>query len=499
MGKTEAVDAGRSGSGMVGRRGVPPAGLNLLAHVPEMVTISDRRGKIVYANPATERVSGYAPEEFMTLDPFSRMHPEDRPRCEEAFEELADAPGLSIGLEHRVRHKDGSWRWVEGTFTSLFDDPEVGGLLATVRDVSERKRAEEALRESEESLRLAADAARLGRWEFSIQSEELRGDAAFNEHHRAAPDADLGFEGHLEAMHPGDREAVRERVARAIEEGGEYEAEYRVPRPDGTARCILSRGRFIGGEDPASDRLVGVTMDVTERRELEEEKEKARARALSSRAEVAERERIGRELHDRVAHTMGVAHQSLELYSALAQSAPERAREKLGRAKEATKTALDETRDLSAQLARRQTEETQDGLTSALRELLGSHLPDGVEANFSAEGDEKALPPIVKEQAYLVMREAVRNAVTHSGCQRVGVIVEVGGGEFRGRVEDDGEGFDHGEIPDGQNTNGEDCNQAEGVGLRSMKERTQLLDGRLEISSKPGGGTAVEVLLPLTH
>src|SRR3712207_6706668 len=172
----------------VGRRGAPPAGLNLLAHVPEMVTISDREGAIVYANPATERVSGYAPEEFVALDPFSRMHPEDRPRCDEAFEELAKAPGLSIGLEHRVRHKDGSWRWVEGTFTSLFDDPEVGGLLATVRDFTERKRAEEALRESEERLRLAADAARLGRWELSIQSEELRGDAAFNEHHRTAPD-----------------------------------------------------------------------------------------------------------------------------------------------------------------------------------------------------------------------------------------------------------------------------------------------------------------------
>jgi two-component system, NarL family, sensor kinase len=97
-----------------------------------------------------------------------------------------------------------------------------------------------------------------------------------------------------------------------------------------------------------------------------------------------------------------------------------------------------------------------------------------------------------------VMREAVRNAVRHSGCKRVGVIVEVGGEEFRGRVEDDGEGFDHGEIPDEQNTNGEHGNQAEGVDLRSMKERTELLDGRLEISSKPGGGTAVEVRLPLT-
>jgi PAS domain S-box-containing protein len=99
----------------------------LLDRVPEMVTISDRRGTIVYANPATERVFGYTPKEFAALDPFSRMHPEDRPRCEEAFAELMRTPGLILELEHRVRHKDGSWRWIEGTFASLFEDPEVGG------------------------------------------------------------------------------------------------------------------------------------------------------------------------------------------------------------------------------------------------------------------------------------------------------------------------------------------------------------------------------------
>jgi len=91
-----------------------------------MVTVSDREGRIVYANPATERVSGYTPEEFLAFDPFERMHPEDRPRCEEAFEKLANISSLSLHFEHHIRHKDGTWRWVEGTFASLFDDSDVG-------------------------------------------------------------------------------------------------------------------------------------------------------------------------------------------------------------------------------------------------------------------------------------------------------------------------------------------------------------------------------------
>jgi signal transduction histidine kinase len=75
------------------------------------------------------------------------------------------------------------------------------------------------------------------------------------------------------------------------------------------------------------------------------------------------------------------------------------------------------------------------------------------------------------------MREAVRNAVAHSGCKRVGVSVEVEGGELRGRVEDDGKGFG----PGWGSIEGEDGDPAAGAGLRSMRERTEMLGGRLEV------------------
>jgi signal transduction histidine kinase len=194
-----------------------------------------------------------------------------------------------------------------------------------------------------------------------------------------------------------------------------------------------------------------------------------------------------------VAHTRGVAHQSLQLHRAYAKSDPERATEKLELAAEATRTALDQTRDLSAQLARRGAQETSDGLGAALSELLASYVPDGVETALSVEGDESAVPErVTDETTYLVLREAVRNAVEHSGGGRVDVGIEVRDGGLLGRVEDDGSGFDPRSGPDA-----EEAPSPAGVGLGSMRERAKLLGGRVDLDSEPGSGTAVEVWIPL--
>ena len=142
-------------------------------------------------------------------------------------------------------------------------------------------------------------------------------------------------------------------------------------------------------------------------------------------------------------------------------------------------------------------EETREGLGEALRELLDAYVPEGVETALSVGGDESSLPPHVADEAYLVMREAVRNAVEHSGCGRVEVSIEVGGGGLRGRVQGDGTGFDPSESPDDPRPGRGNGAPDEGVGLGSMRKRAELLGGRLNLDSGSGSGTVVEVWLPL--
>jgi PAS domain S-box-containing protein len=151
----------------------------LLDKGTDMITVSDRNGVILYASPTTERVSGYTAEEFRGSNPFlESIHPDDLPRCREAFARLLATPGLSLNLQHRARHRAGEWRWFEGTFTSLFHDPSVGGLVANVRDITERKQAEaerERLLQAEQAARAEAEAALDVRDQFlSIASHELR-------------------------------------------------------------------------------------------------------------------------------------------------------------------------------------------------------------------------------------------------------------------------------------------------------------------------------------
>jgi diguanylate cyclase (GGDEF)-like protein/PAS domain S-box-containing protein len=120
----------------------------------EIVTIVDPNGTLRYASPAWKRVLGYDPEEVVgTMNVLDHVHLDDLPHVlEETEEALSEGGIVSNKAEYRFRHADGSWRWIESVGTYLLDDPVVGGVLVTSRDVTERKEAEEALRKSEAEI-----------------------------------------------------------------------------------------------------------------------------------------------------------------------------------------------------------------------------------------------------------------------------------------------------------------------------------------------------------
>ena len=131
--------------------------------------------------------------------------------------------------------------------------------------------------------------------------------------------------------------------------------------------------------------------------------------------------------------------------------------------------------------------QAENGLVPALQDLLEVAVPDDVNAVLSTSGAESRLSDHQRGQLYLILREAVRNAVRHSGCRCLTVGLDITSEEVSGYVEDDGCGFED---------NGETLG---GLGLRSIRERAALLQGTPEMYSSPEGGAGVRVRLPLLN
>src|SRR5215472_13044846 len=140
----------------------------------DMIAVVDMNGRRLFNSLSYERVLGYSPEELQASSAFEQIHPDDRARVKRAAEE-AQRSGLGATLEYRLRHKNGSWLVLESTSSVIRNtkgEPEK--LVIVNRDVTERKRAEEALRRSEADFRSVIEDAPYGIYRASVTGRLLK-------------------------------------------------------------------------------------------------------------------------------------------------------------------------------------------------------------------------------------------------------------------------------------------------------------------------------------
>ena len=129
----------------------------LVRYASDIIVILDAEGTILYESPAVERVLGFRPEERIGTDAFSHIHPDDLATVRSKFAQLLEEPDHRFSAEYRTRDSNRIWRHFEAIGTNLLDDAVVRGIVVNTRDISERRRAEEALRDSEELFRTVVE------------------------------------------------------------------------------------------------------------------------------------------------------------------------------------------------------------------------------------------------------------------------------------------------------------------------------------------------------
>jgi PAS domain S-box-containing protein len=255
----------------------------------DAVVMIDGQGSITDWNPQAERIFGWTKPEVIGRELAETIIPlQHREAHERGFRHYLNTgvgPLLRKRIEITALHRDGREFPVELSITPVGFGNQVY-FSAFVRDITERKHAEEALRESEEQLRLALDAARMGAWDYDIQTGAVKWSNKLELIHGLLPGSFGGtFDDYQMDIHPDDRQQVIESLTRTIEHGEEHAIEYRIIRPDGATRWVEGKGQVIRDDGGRAIRLTGVCTDITERKQAEAERAQLLAREQTARIE----------------------------------------------------------------------------------------------------------------------------------------------------------------------------------------------------------------------
>jgi len=409
---------------------------------------------------------------------LGRIHPGDRDEVKAAVAALSpENPNLQI--TYRMLRREGTVIWVERNSRAHFDDQgKMQRIVGMVKDITERKLAEETLRISEERLRLAQWAAHIGTFDVNLRTGVDIWQPETEALYGLSPG---GFGGTLAAfqdlIHPDDRVRVNELTQEMIRTGQPAEAEWRVVWPDGSVHWIAGRGQVLMDESGQPSRMLGVNIDITERKRAEEALCGMTRKLVQ--AQEQERDRIARELHDDI-------NQRLAMLSIQLEQLEENPSEVAIRSQELRRQANDISHDvqaLSHDLHSSQLEYlgAVGGMKSWCKEFAERQK---MEIDFRSEVSTP-LPFEIGLCLFRVLQEALHNSVKHSRVKGVEVRMKEQSNEVHLIVSDSGMGFDV-----------EAAREGAGLGLTSMQERVRLMNGTITIESEMMRGTTIHARIP---
>jgi PAS domain S-box-containing protein len=498
-----------------------------------------RTGRVEFDDRFRE-IYGFTREEPASLEAWlSRVHGEDRQQVFELLDQIQHTKTQdTFDSTYHIVRPDGTMSWVESLGQVHRDaEGQLMRLTGLELDITERRRAEEALKEREQRLRLALDASMAGVWTWDPFTNQCYWDDRFNAQYGFAEGAPQTFDTWISSVHEEDRPRVLDHLNDVLRRyQNEWNIVFRAVRPDETVRWMHGLGRTDRAPDGQVTKMSGINLDITERHRAEEllqaRRDEERERTLHRQAEEAlrrshaeleqshaELERSHAELEQRTLQLRRLASQltlaeqtarrqlastlhdglqqllfsvGITLDEAMKTNSPDDQVELLRAARAEVKEAVEAARTLSVNLFPPVLH--LGGLPAALT-WLARRTQEQYSVAVNVTADPRANPE--KSDVRILLFEAVRellfNAVKHARVDRIDVHLALGPSDaIHIQVIDDGVGFD-------PSATFHDKSQPQvGLGLFSIQERLALLGGHLDIQSAPGKGSRFVLTLSRT-
>ena len=443
---------------------------------PIGIAVENLEGQPLFVNPALCQMLGFSDQELRSKHCVQFSPPEDAEKDWAFFQQLRAGSIDRYQLEKRYFRRDGSMVWGRLSISVLYSRSSPL-IIAMVEEITDKKAAEEALQAREDLLKIFVKNVPVGvamldrdmrylqvsdRWcaDYSVDSSQVLG----RSHYELFPDIPERWK----EMH---KRALAGETLRAQED--------RWDRKGSTAwirwelRPWRAPSGIVGG-------ILIFAEDITHRKQMEEAISSISRKLIESQEQ--ERARIGRELHDDINQRLALLAVELERL----QDDPSELRTHVQELRKQLIEISNDVQGLSHELHSSKLE-----YLGALRAMKGWCREfgerQGIQIEFKSFEANISLPREIGLCLFRVLQEALHNAAKYSGVKRIEVEVREDSSEIHLLVSDLGRGFDL-----------ETATQGRGLGLTSMQERVRLINGIIEIQSKPMGGTIVNVRVPLT-
>ena len=461
---------------------------NLAAAAFEGIFISEN-GRLLDANEQGLKMFGYERNEMIGKEIVELIAPESRAAVAEAVR-----TGRETIYGHQLLRKDGNIFFAEAQARVVRIGDQTLRMTA-LRDITERKRAEEALRNSEALFRSYFELAMVGCVISSIEKGIIAVNDQFCEM--------LGYTREelkkmtwVQLTHPEDVAADVAQLNRVLaKEIDSYTLDKRYLRKNGLEIFVTLSVRCSRHSDGSPNYFVGLVMDITDRKRAETEREEAVSREQRARTEYtfqliasqeAERTRIARELHDSLGQNLLLIKNRVQL-EMVKTKLPDNLREEFQNISDLASLAIAEVRQISHDLHPSQLDIL--GLTRALQALVdNTDESSAIAIDGKFDPTDDLFPREAATNVYRIVQESLNNILKHSRAKNARITLERDVHEVQLKIEDDGCGF----------VTGKDGDSGKGIGLKNIAERVRMLGGKIKLDSQPEKGTRIEITIPIS-